>query len=352
MKINKGQFRLNSPLDNLRFDLKRGKGHLLSYFKNRINWHLNPRLHHVSKFPLHVDMEVSSICNLNCPMCYTTTQAFKDKAKPGYIDMDLAKKIIDECASYGLYSMRLHARGEPFLHPKVFEIIEYMKKKGIKEVASLTHGGTLDEDKFEKLIDLGLDWLSISFDGIGETYEKIRYPLKFDDEIQKIKNYQKIKKRRGVTKPIVKVQAVWPAISAKPQEFYNIFSPITDQVASNPLIDYLGNDTDVVYEENFTCPQLWERLVICWDGKVMLCGNDEMNEHIIGDVTKESLYDVWHGKEMNKARQIHVQHMGVKQIEICKKCYLPRKTVTDSAKVNSRNLNVNNYENRPQSVGK
>ena len=28
--------------------------------------------------------------------------------------------------------------------------------------------------KFEKLVDLGLDWLTISFDGIGEMYEKIR----------------------------------------------------------------------------------------------------------------------------------------------------------------------------------
>lgn len=130
------------------------------------------------------------------------------------------------------------------------------------------------------------------------------------------------------------------------------FEPITDQVASNPLIDYLGNDTDIVYEENFTCPQLWERLVICWDGKVMLCANDEMNQHIIGDVTKESLYDIWHSKKMNNAREIHIKHMGVKEIEICKQCYLPRKTIKHSVNVDNRILDVNNYENRRQTIGK
>jgi len=352
MRINKGQFRLTSRRKNIQFDLKRGKGHLLSYIKNRIGWHLYPRIQHISKFPLHVDMEVSNICDLNCPMCYTTTQEFKDKINPGFMDFNLVKKIVDESASYNLYSMRLHSRGEPFLHPKIFEIIKYIKEKGIKEVSSLTHGGTLNEEKFEKLIDLGLDWLTISFDGVGEIYEKIRYPLKFDDAIQKIKNYQEIKKQRGVVKPVIKVQAVWPSIEKNPEEFYKIFNPITDQVASNPLIDYLGNDTDIVYEENFTCPQLWERFVICTDGRVMLCGTDEMNQHIIGDVTKESIYDVWHGKKLNKAREIHMRHMGVKEIEICKYCYLPRKTTKDTTKLFDRLLNTEKYVNREQTIGK
>ena len=49
MKTKTPQFRLTSRSRNFRFDLNRGKGHLLSYIKNRIRWHLFPRLHHVSK---------------------------------------------------------------------------------------------------------------------------------------------------------------------------------------------------------------------------------------------------------------------------------------------------------------
>ena len=79
MKTKTPQFRLTSRSRNFRFDLNRGKGHLLSYIKNRIRWHLFPRLHHVSKFPSHVDIELSSLCNLSCPMCYTTTDKFKTK---------------------------------------------------------------------------------------------------------------------------------------------------------------------------------------------------------------------------------------------------------------------------------
>jgi len=111
-------------------------------------------------------------------------------------------------------------------------------------------------------------------------------------------------------------------------------------VASNPLIDYLRHDTDIVYEENFTCPQLWERFVIGADGRVMLCGNDELGAHIIGDVNKESIYEIWHGKKMNEARKIHERHNGVKEIEICRHCYLPRKTKTEYTKLNARLLKI------------
>ena len=352
MKINKGQIRLTTRKKNFMFELHRGKGHLFSYIVNRLKWHLYPRTHFVSKFPSHVDIELSSACDLNCPMCYTTTDEFKSKVKRGNMNFDLFKKIIDECVKYNLYSIRLSMRGEAFLNPHIYDMIQYAKEKGIKEVSSLTHGGRIDEKDFERLIDLGLDWLTISFDGIGETYEKIRAPLKFDEMVQKIKNFQEIKKQRGVIKPVIKVQTVWPAISKNPEEFYNIFNPITDQVASNPLIDWLFNDTDIIYEENFTCPQLWERLLVGSDGGVMMCANDEMGAHIVGNANEESLYNIWHGEKLEEARKIHVRHMGVKEINICKNCQLPRKTQRETTKIGGRTISIDNYINRTQTIGK
>jgi radical SAM protein with 4Fe4S-binding SPASM domain len=285
-------------------------------------------------------------------MCYTTTDEFKSDVNRGSMNFDLFKKLIDESVKYNLYSIRLSLRGEAFLNPHIYDMIKYAKEKGIKEVSTLTHGGHVDEDKFKKLIKLGLDWLTISFDGIGEMYEKIRTPLKFNDQVNKIKKFQEIKKQEGVKKPVIKVQTIWPAISKNPKEFYDIFNPITDQIASNPLIDWLFNDTDIEYEENFTCPQLWERMVIGSDGRVMLCANDEIGAHIVGDVNNESIYDIWHGKKMKNAREIHIKHLGVKEINICKNCSLPRKTKKDFTKLDNRTISIDNYINRSQSIGK
>ena len=78
----------------------------------------------------------------------------------------------------------------------------YAKEKGILEVSTLTNGLRLNPEQFEEMVDAGLDWLTISFDGMGETYERIRKPAKFDDAVEKIRQYDAIKKRRGTQKPV------------------------------------------------------------------------------------------------------------------------------------------------------
>lgn len=344
---------LSSRLDFFKFNLKRGKGHLLEYLMDRFRWNIYPRIHHVSSFPTHVDLELSSACNLNCPMCYTTTDEFKEKVTRDLMSEELFKKIVDECASHkSHFSIRLSWRGEPFLHPKIFELIEYAKKKGIKEVSTLTHGGFLNPEKFEKLIDLGLDWLTISFDGIGEEYEKIRAPLKYEDAVNKIKKYHEIKQRRNSVKPIIKIQGIWPAVQKNADEFYKVFSPITDQVITSPLLDFLRLDTNREYIEDFTCPVLYQRLSIGSDGRVLLCFNDEMGSVTIGDANKEKIEDIWKGRKLQKAREIHLKHLGVEKLEPCKYCMYPRKTETEKKKVSGKTVNVNNYTNRSQMVGK
>ena len=351
MRINKGQFRLDTRGRKARFELNRGRGHMLDYAWNRTKWHLYPRLRHVSRFPSHIDVEISSVCDLNCPMCYTTTEEFKKIVKKGLMDFELFKKIIDEGAENNLYSIRLSLRGEAFVHPQILDMLKYAKDKGIKEVSTLTHGGRIDEEKFRKLVEYGLDWLTISFDGVGETYEKIRAPLKFQDMVDKIARFKEIKREMGTPKPVIKVQTVWPAIKDNPEEFYNTFEPITDQIGSNPLIDYLHNDTDIEYEENFTCPQLWERMTIGSGGEVMLCANDEMMLHPVGDANKETIYDIWHGKRLEEAREIHKRHKGTEMIDPCKHCYLPRSTQREDAVMENRLLKIDNYVNRKQKVG-
>ena len=262
------------------------------------------------------------------------------------------KKVIDECATHkSHYSIRLSWRGEPFLHPEIFDLIRYAKKKGIKEVSTLTHGGFLNEEKFKELMDAGLDWLTISHDGTGKEYEKIRAPLKYEESLAKIKRYHEIKKERKSVKPVIKIQGIWPAIEKGPEEFYETFSPIVDQVIASPLLDFLRVDTEREYIENFTCPVLYQRLTIGSTGEVYLCVNDEMGSVVVGDVKKQSVEEIWKGKKLQKAREIHLKHLGVQELSPCKYCMYPRKTKKDSGKVGDKKLKIDNYTNRPQVPG-
>ena len=350
MKINKDQV-VSSRLNKLKFDYKRGSGHFFAYLMNRYRWHYYPRFRYVARFPDHVDIETSTVCNMKCPMCYTITDEFKTHIKTRFMELGLFKKIIDECVKYGTYSIRISLRGEPFIHEHVIEMIRYAKDNGIKEVSSLTNNLAMTPTLFKDAMKAGLDWLTISFDGLGDTYERIRKPASFEKSYKKVIEYKRIKNIARSWKPVIKVQTVWPAIKDNAQEYYNAFIPYVDDIAINPLIDYLHNDEDIAYMDNFVCPVLYQRLAIGSDGIVLLCSNDEFCLQPIGDANKETIYDIWHGEKIKKAREIHERHEGVKHLAPCKQCYLPRKTKPVTEYVGHKKIVIDKYINRPDKVG-
>jgi MoaA/NifB/PqqE/SkfB family radical SAM enzyme len=351
MQINKDQV-IPSRWKKLKFEYKRGSGHIFAYLMNRFRWHIYPRFNYVSKFPDHVDIELSSACNMKCPMCYTTTDEFKSRVKRMFIDMELFEKIVDECAEYGTYSIRVSLRGEPFIHKNVIEMIRYAKYKGIKEVSSLTNNLALTPSLFKDAMDAGLDWLVISFDGLGDTYESIRRPANFRESYEKIKEYKRIKQEANSWKPVIKVQTVWPAIKDNAREYYDAFEPYVDDIAINPLIDYLNKDSDIIYKSNFECPNLYQRLSIGSDGIALLCAYDQFYWHTAGDVNHESLYNIWHGEKMTKVREIHKNHKGVELLKACRHCYLSREMQPVIEKFGDKNIIIDKYINRPDEVGK
>ncbi|MDY0116713.1 MAG: radical SAM protein [Sulfurimonadaceae bacterium] len=350
--INKGNYSsFETKERETLFEKYKAKGWEEEYTTYRLNWSKFPTEQIVSEYPLLVDVELASVCNLKCPMCYTITDEFKEKVNAKLMDFELFKKIIDEIAGK-VPALRLSLRGESTLHPKLTECIQYAKDKGIKEISFLTNGSKLELEYFKKIVDAGIDWITISVDGLDEEYEKIRKPLKFSDTLQKIKDMHQYKIDNNLHKPVIKIQSLWPSIKKDPSAFFNTFEPITNLIAFNPLIDYLQNDSDIAYIDNFSCPQLYQRLVVGADGSVMMCSNDEENDHIIGDANNETLHSIWHGEALNKVRALHKQEDGFKNLDVCKRCYLPRATeANETSEVNGRAFDILNYVNRSQNIG-
>jgi radical SAM protein with 4Fe4S-binding SPASM domain len=356
MKTNQDQIHLSSWIENLKFHWFRGKDNIFRYLLNRIIWHYFPRFNLLTKFPEHVDIELSSACNLRCPMCYTITDAFKKNVKRTNMSFEIAKKVIDECVENGVYSIRLSWRGELTLNQNWIEIVKYAKSKGIKEISTLTNALLLTPEKFKMMLDAGLDWLTISVDGVGETYNKIRAPAKFDDLICKLKKFKEIKNSRKTAKPVIKVQTIWPAIEENPDEYFKVFRPLVDQVTCNQLLDYLHEDIEetIVRADKFDCFVLYQRMTVGADGRVLLCYNDELDSHILGDIKKgDKLKDIWKGTEMQKARNLHKKHIGVETIKACAKCFLPREHESyKTVKLKDRgDVKINKVINREQKIG-
>ena len=302
-------------------------------------------------YPDHVDLELSASCNMVCPMCYTVTPAFKNSVPHVNMPYDLFQKIVDELAEHKVFSIRLSWRGEPTLHPHFMDCIRYAREKGIKEIDSLTNALRLTPEMFEDMVDLRMDWLTISFDGVGETYERIRKPAKYNEMVEKIRAFSEIKRRKNSVKPVVRIQGIWPAIQEDPEAYFDTFEPISDEVSVNTLLDFLHKDQDIQVVENFVCPVPFQRLSIGSDGRAFMCINDDLGREPIGDARTQSIYEIWNGKEMQEVRRVHKERMGVKTYEPCKACTLPRKTVKVPYKVGNRVIYLDDLVGRPQVVG-
>lgn len=353
VKVNNVQQSLDTPEREAEFNKRRAAGHEAQYQQNRREWFENPSRQIVADYPLHVDLELSSACNLSCPMCPTVTEAYKQNVELKLMKLDLFKKVVDEIGPKGVYSIRVSWVGESTMHKSFIECIKYAKAHGIKEVSTLTNGYKLTDPKFcDQIVEAELDWITVSIDGVDEVYERIRQPITFQDIQNGLKNLKEARQRQNKIKPGIKIQGVWPAVKQNADKYMDVFTPLTDLIYTNPLIDYLHNDKDIQYVPNFTCYQPFQRLVIRSNGQAVMCSNDDMGHVVIGDANTQSVHEIWHGEKMGQIRRDHIEHKALEKNEVCRRCYVPRARQPEEATVKGKKVLIEGYAGRVQEIGK
>ena len=124
VQFNKGHYCLDTDERLQAFSDKLAFGWEEGYREYRRLWTELPLEKTIRDYPLLLDIELASVCNLKCPMCYTITEEFKQKVTKGLIDWDLFRKVIDEVQGK-VFAVRLSLRGESTLHRKFIDCIRY-----------------------------------------------------------------------------------------------------------------------------------------------------------------------------------------------------------------------------------
>jgi len=155
--------------------------------------------------PLVLMVEISSRCDMACPMCPVILN--KTKRSTGVMPFDTFRKIVDEVGARVL-ALALWNYGEPLLNPDMCAMIAYARKNSLVTVVS-TNCLALDEDKIRQLLDSGLDYLIVSFDGATEeTYELFRGKGNFNKVLANLRLLMKIKKECAQLLPFVELQYI------------------------------------------------------------------------------------------------------------------------------------------------
>lgn len=305
--------------DKTVFDVKSDE----KFKEYRRMWKENPEHFIINAFPLHLDIESVAVCNLRCPFCATTNKRW-GKDKRGYMDFALYKRIIDEGIQHGLCAIKLSLRGEPLLHQELARMIEYAKKKGIMDIYFNTNAILLTEEKFEKLIDAGLDRISISIEGFKkETYEKFRVGAKFEQLFNNVSKLIAIRDRKGVLFPQIRIQTVLlDELKKDFDEYVNFWRAYADEVSYLDAREEAAGNKESNKVAAWACPFLWQRMTILWDGTILPClmhGISDFSSMALGNAADCAIKDLWSGERERHIRELHKNGESHK-IQACIQC--------------------------------
>jgi uncharacterized radical SAM superfamily Fe-S cluster-containing enzyme len=181
--------------------------------------------------PATLEIELTSRCNVECDS-YPNPEINRE-------DVDITREhfeLILESFSSNVQYLVFSGFGEPTLHPDLFDFIRFAKKKGFLSVCLETNGTGLDKQYITKLIDSGLDILTVKIDEL-DLYCSGDLP-KAESVIDMVYD---IKRERKFNKPYLVVQAVNRMSNQnKVQYYYKRWDNIADTVSIQPFNDYCG----------------------------------------------------------------------------------------------------------------
>jgi AdoMet-dependent heme synthase len=139
--------------------------------------------------PRLIFWEVTKGCNLRCIHCRATAT---ELASPTDLSTPKALDIITQIADFGNPILVLSG-GEPLYRPDIFQLARYGTDRGLR-VALATNGTLVTKEIARKIVDSGVQRVSISLDGstaeIHDTFRGI--PGAFDAAIYGFRNLKEL----------------------------------------------------------------------------------------------------------------------------------------------------------------
>ncbi len=309
-------------------------------------------------------------CNWKCFFCGTHSPTMTDEDRSDYwrgfrkdkagltMPLETAKRIIEDMARLKTKTLDFSGWGEPLLHKNTVPMVAYASEKGIPTVIT-TNGTLLSARMAEDLIAAGLKSLVISVNSlVPETY-KLMHGIQDDTTLENVKRaidyvYKKaaadggmqvifnnaISKYNYKEIPLLhEFASQYPRIHVN----YTPYDPLAtargpfldeaeaDEVEST-LIRLTGKSTFKQFwsyfarrfDRNLPCFDPHESVIVNSNGDVFPCRG--CNE-VMGNVNKESFYDIWLGKNYiefrRKAMLCHTQPGVSAPSPECANCYVP-----------------------------
>jgi radical SAM protein with 4Fe4S-binding SPASM domain len=324
------------------------------------------------QLPSYLQLEPVGQCNLRCPMCpIQFRQDGPPHGPPAFMPFDTFTRLV--CQFEGLETLHLQGLGEPLMHPRIFDMVEYASHRGIR-VTTNSNLTLLNERKAEACIRSGLDCLHVSIDGADAAqYERIRVRGHFERVIHNVQLINQAKRRLHSETPrlhlvmvlmrsnlaqlpgLVRLGAELEMEEVFVQHLCHDFAESSLPEVYKPMRDFvdaetvLGEDPELVQEafeagrraaaasgiglrlpplsiQKYTaetpgrerCDWPWTGAYISYDGHSMPCCMISTPDRLsFGNVAERPFVEVWDGDEYQTFRQ---SLASSRPPEVCASC--------------------------------
>ena len=214
-------------------------------------------------------IETTTECTRKCKWC---THHYYD-IKPDLMTEALFLKIISELKAIDFNGrLSLFGTGEPLLDVRLGKWIAISKKSCPGSFTFIiTNGDLLTKNRVIELIDAGLDGIKVN------TY---------DD-----KTFKKVKEVIS-TLPDVLLKRILHLDNSKVTNW-------TNRGGTVPV----AKKGDTAPVDKKACMRPFRQMYITYNGQVSQCCSDPLAKYAVGDITKQSLMEIWKGEPLNKVRR-------------------------------------------------
>lgn len=304
----------------------------------RVSYRLG--LLHVLGLPHILMIEPTNECNLRCPLCPTGAGTLK--RPKGQMSFELYQRILADLDG-SLCRVMLYNYGEPFLHPRILDMIARARQAEIHTRVSTNGLAFMRGIDAGDLIASGLDYLRVSVDGATpETYNVYRVGGQLDRVLEGVRLLQRRKRELGRRRPAVELQFIVmrhneheiPAMRQIARELGTLLRlksvGLGDPKRGRAYQEWLPADESLRRYDDCdgqlelarnghatqVCDHPWHRLVVNWDGQVAPCCYDRDGAYELGNAA-EGMAAVWNGESLQAFRQA-VKSQG--RPMICQRC--------------------------------
>lgn len=271
-----------------------------------------------AEFPSQVIIDVTEVCNLECVHCPHPEFKKSEHYDARYLEPELNAKIVDEVKSHGAgrtQYIRYSSEGEPLVHPKGYEMIEYAARNSGVFVTLTTNGTIMNEKRTRRLLDSGVHMIDISIDAFTpETYSKVRVRGDLEVTRKNVINLINWIRQSGSSTKVVVSFIEQPRNTHETSQFKAFWE---EQGANSVVIRRLHsaagaviNVANIMRAEQAKLPRRpcvypWERIVLNPRGHLAFCPADWTHGSTVVDYRTTTVAQTWQGEFYSKLRAAH-----------------------------------------------